>query len=137
MTTYNLYGWYSADQFPNRAALAAPANTSLTEVEGELRANWTGYEWVDLPYKAPVVDAPFVPVPQSVTRRQFKLGLLAIDLLDDVETMIAASTDRALQINWSEALDFERNNPFVLQMSAALGKTEAEVDDLFRAAKSL
>lgn len=80
---------------------------------------------------------PVVEVPQSVTRRQFKLGLLAIDLLDDVETMIAASTDRALQINWSEALDFERNNPFVLQMASLLGKSEAEVDDLFRLGATL
>lgn len=137
MNTYNLYGWYSADQFPNRAAPVAPANTSLTEVEGEQRANWTGYEWVELPYKAPVIDTPATPVPASVTRRQFKLALLGIDLLDDVEAMIAASGDRALQINWEEALEFERGNPFVAQMAAALGKTEADVDALFVLAATL
>ena len=136
MNTYNLYGWYSADQFPNRVAPVAPANTSLTEVEGELRANWTGYEWVDLPYKAPVVTAPFVPVPASITRGQFKLALLQMDLLDTVEAAIAAS-DRAVQINYAERLDFERNHPLVLQMSALLGKTETEVDDLFRLGATL
>lgn len=58
MNTYNLYGWYSADQYPLRAANVATDNTSLTETDGELRANWTGYEWVDLPYQAP---APVIP----------------------------------------------------------------------------
>ena len=58
MNTYNLYGWYSANQFPNRAASVAPVNLSLTETTGELRANWTGYEWVDLPYAATVIPAP-------------------------------------------------------------------------------
>lgn len=74
---------------------------------------------------------------KPVTRRQFKLALLAIGLLDDVEAAIAASGDRALQINYAEALDFDRNNPFVLQMSAALGKTDAEIDALFQLAASL
>lgn len=88
-------------------------------------------EWV------PVDDVPTKVVPQSVTRRQFKLALLQIGLLDDVEAMIAASGDRALQINWAEALDFERDNAFVAQMSAALGKTASEVDDLFILANTL
>ena len=74
---------------------------------------------------------------QPVTRRKFKLGLLAIGLLDDVEAAIAASGDRALQINYAEALDFDRNNQFVLQMSQALGKTDAEIDALFQLAASL
>ena len=74
---------------------------------------------------------------KPVTRRQFKLGLLAIGLLDDVEAAIAASNDRALQINYAEALDFDRSNPFILQMSAALGKTDPEIDALFQLAASL
>lgn len=136
MNTYNLYGWYSADQFPNRVAPTAPANTSLTEVEGEQRANWTGYEWVELPYKAPVIDVPTAPVPASVTRGQFKLALLQMDLLDDVEAAIALA-DRATQINYAERLDFERNHPLVITMATALGKTEADVDALFILAATL
>ena len=30
-----------------------PLNKSLTLVDGELRANWTGYDWVELPYYTP------------------------------------------------------------------------------------
>lgn len=90
------------------------------------------------------INGEFVPpppqppvVPSSVTRRQFKLGLLSLDLLDDVEAAATASSDRALKINWAEALDFERNNPFVAQMASALGKTDDEIDALFILAKTL
>lgn len=77
-----------------------------------------------------------IPVPSSVTRGQFKLALLQMDLLDTVEAAIAAS-DRATQINYAERLDFERNHPLVITMAAALGKTEAEVDALFVLAATL
>lgn len=84
-----------------------------------------------------VPPTPVVLIPQSVTRRQFKLALLGIGLLDNVEGVISASTDRALQINWTEALDFRRDNPFVASMATALGKSEAEIDALFIAAAAI
>lgn len=76
-------------------------------------------------------------VPKSITRRQFKLALLGMGLLDDVEAAVAASPDRALQISYNDALDFERNNPLILAMSAMLGKTEEELDALFILGASL
>lgn len=75
-------------------------------------------------------------VPQIVTRAQFKLALLDLDLLDDVESLVAASNDRALQINWAERLEFERNHPLVIATAAALGKNAAEIDALFVLAAS-
>ncbi len=77
-----------------------------------------------------------IPVPASVTRGQFKLALLQMDLLDDVEAAIALA-DRATQINYAERLDFERHHPLVITMAAALGKTDAEVDALFVLAATL
>jgi hypothetical protein len=136
MNTYNLYGWYSADQFPTREASVAPVNISLNESPGELRANWTGYEWVDLPYAAPVIPAPVIPVPQVVSRAQFILALLQIDLLDEVEAAIAQA-DRATQINYNERLEFERSFPTIATMAAVLGKTDAEIDALFMLAATL
>ena len=136
MATYDHYGWYAADQFPTRAASVAPVNISLNESPGELRANWTGYEWVDLPYAAPVITEPVIPVPQVVSRAQFILALLQIDLLDEVEAAIAAA-DRATQINYEERLEFERSFPLIATMAAVLGKTDAEVDALFVLAATL
>lgn len=77
-----------------------------------------------------------VSVPASVTRRQMKLALLQQDLLSAVEAAVLASSDPALTINWQDALDFRRDHPFVLQMAALLGKTEAEVDEMFVLAAS-
>ena len=75
-------------------------------------------------------------VPQVVSRAQFILALLQLDLLDDVEAAIAAA-DRATQINYKERLEFERSFPLVAVMAAALGKTDREVDDLFTLAATL
>ena len=136
MATYDHYGWYAADQFPTRAASVAPVNISLNESPGELRANWTGYEWVELPYAAPVITEPVILVPQVVSRAQFILALLQIDLLDEVEAAIAAA-DRATQINYEERLEFERSFPLIATMAAVLGKTDAEVDALFVLADTL
>lgn len=76
-------------------------------------------------------------VPLSVTRRQLKLALLQADLLDEVETMIAGSTDRALKINWEDAKDFERSNSFVAQLGTLLGKTQSDIDAMFILANTL
>lgn len=53
-----------------------------------------------------------------------------------VEGMIAASP---IEINdaWKFASEFQRNNDMLVQMTAALGMTSAEVDDLFRLGSTL
>lgn len=70
-------------------------------------------------------------VPLAVTRRQFKLGLLSLGLLDEVDQMIASSGDRPLQIDWAEALQFERQHRNIQSIASALNKSESDVDDLF------
>ena len=75
-------------------------------------------------------------VPQVVSRAQFILALLQLDLLDEVEVAIAAA-DRATQINYKERLEFERNYPLIATMAAVLGKTDAEIDGLFVLAATL
>ena len=89
----------------------------------------TGFVKVDTPPPPPVV-------PQVVSRAQFILALLHLDLLDEVEAAIAQA-DRATQVNYKERLEFERNYPLMLTMAAVLGKTEAEIDGLFMLAATL
>lgn len=105
-------------------------NCGLVVVENP--ANPLGYTIVNSVAPPPIRPA----VPQIVTRAQFKLALLDLDLLDDVDALVAASNDRALQINWAERLEFERNHPLVIATAAALGKTDAEIDALFVLAAS-
>lgn len=73
MSTFDLYGWYSADQYPTRRATVAPDNTSLTVTPGELRANWTGSAWQDVPYQPPV------PLPGESVEVKFAAIEAALD----------------------------------------------------------
>lgn len=73
------------------------------------------------------------PVPASITPRQARLALLAAGLLDDVETAVSGA-DKATQIAWEFATSIERGNPVIAAMAGALSLSDAQVDDLFRAA---
>ena len=72
----------------------------------------------------------------SVTMRQARLALLAVDLLDDVEAAVAAA-GRAAQIEWEYATDVQRNHPLIAAVQAAKGLTDADVDQLFISAAEM
>jgi len=50
---------------------------------------------------------------------------------------LSAGNDIELQIAFDESQEFQRNNPFLATMAAALGKTDAEVDAIFALAATL
>lgn len=80
------------------------------------------------------------PVPASCSRRQGRLALLALGLLDDAEAMIAGIADeterRAAQIEY-EADTWERSSPFVQQLWGQFGGSSESLDDAFRLAVTL
>lgn len=81
-----------------------------------------------------------VPVPQSVTMRQARLALHAAGLLSGVDAAIASLSEpakTAAQIEWEYASAVERNAGLVPAMAAALGMTDAQIDDLFITAATL
>ena len=65
----------------------------------------------------------------TITARQLRLALLP--RLDDVESLIEASGDRALQIEWEYATTFERLHPAIVSIGDALGMTPEEIDALW------
>ena len=72
-------------------------------------------------------DIPPVVIP-TLTMRQARLALLGVGLLDDVEVVITTPSDR---IWWDYSATVERNHPLVKAVLTALGKTDAEIDDMF------
>lgn len=88
----------------------------------------------------PTFDQP-VTVPKLVTMRQAKLALLQVGMLDAVDAAIASISDDAerkkAQIEWEYAQEVERGWPTLETLTAAMGMTEAQVDDLFVLAGSL
>lgn len=75
-------------------------------------------------------------VPASVTRFQARAALFAAGLLDDVEATIAGA-DRFVQIAWADAASFERGSPTIAALATALGLSDQQLDDLFRAAAKI
>jgi len=140
MNGYNLYGWFTGEAEGQRTTAIVPTNQSLTEVEGEHRANWTGYEWVDLPYIAPVEIVPVEPVPKTCTMRQGRLALNRAGKLSMIDAAIASlpSPQREeAEIEWEYALELERAWPTLQLLGTAIGLTDEEMDDLFRLAVTL
>ena len=73
--------------------------------------------------------------PQSITPRQFRLQLLALGLLDEVEAM--AATDKATQIWFEYSLDFQRNHEMLIASATALGLSDEAMDNFFIEASKL
>lgn len=82
------------------------------------------------PTSSQLVAARDVPVPQSVTNAQARLVLLQSNQLDAVETAVR-SMSREAQIGWEYRPIIHRNNPFVIEAQAAMGWSDAELDELF------
>lgn len=88
----------------------------------------------------PVPPTPPPPVPSTVTVRQARLALLSAGLLAQVNTAVAAMTGAAgdaARIEWEFSNTVERNKPLVVNISATLGLTSAQLDALFIAASKL
>lgn len=87
---------------------------------------------------------PYLPpqpaVPQSVSKRQAKQALLLAGKLDAVEALIEQMPDlegRMARIEWADSQVVERHRPLTLQLGAAIGLSEAEIDQLFITAATL
>ena len=71
MYYFDIYGWYTSTPIAGRSTDIAPNNISETTTPGELRANFTGYEWVYLPYQTPPPPPP-PPLDTRITRLAFR-----------------------------------------------------------------
>jgi hypothetical protein len=77
------------------------------------------------------------PVPLKVSRMQARRALQAEGLLEGFEAAIAASGDEDLKIYYADSSDFYRNHPTLTAFMTARGLTDAQIDNLFRAAALL
>lgn len=107
---------------------------------------WDGAAWqqvadADVPALPEPPELELDPVPQSCTRRQGLLALLTYDhRRSDIEALIAAipeEMEREAALIEYEAATWERSNPFLQQMWAALGGEPAQLDEVFRMAVTL
>lgn len=88
-------------------------------------------------------DLPHGPhTPRSVTARQIRLWLVSHGVsLAAVEAAIDAITDaqqrEMVRVEWEYAPYVERTHPMLVPLAAALGLSEAQVDQAFREAATI
>lgn len=79
-------------------------------------------------------------IPQTVPMRSARLILLREGLLSSVQShidnMVGIDAEEA-KINWEFALTVQRDDPLVKQLIPSLGKTEAQIDQMFIEASQL
>lgn len=73
----------------------------------------------------------------SCTPWQIRKALIALGLREQVELMIKTSDDINLKDGWEFATEFRSDDPFVISMGTALGKTEKETAELIAYASTL
>lgn len=105
---------------------------------GAVEAQGAGIGWA---YSGGVFTAPPeppVPVPAAVTRRQARRALILSDKIDLVQPAIDAIPDsiqrKLMQADWDDSQEFQRYQPTLLALGAAIGLTSEGIDDLFRLA---
>lgn len=134
---YDIFGWYIGTSGEGgRATRIAPANTSTSNQEGELRANWSGREWVDMAYtqRTPPVTAI---VPYGITKYQAVVYLSRQGQLDSLETALEAAGGEIL-LRYQASDTFRRDNTYLVDFLKNIqGMTDAEIDQWFIGANEI
>lgn len=71
------------------------------------------------------------PVPATAQSGDFVAALCDLGWYAQVEAAAVAAGGKALAL-WRHAATFERHNPILIAMAQAIGKTDADLDTLFR-----
>jgi hypothetical protein len=143
------YVTYDADGMLNGCFMQVPPPEHLDCMivisEGQavdwvnLRANAARDGVEVLPAAPPTEPAPAVP--ESVAMWQARAILIEDDLLDDVNSILAAIPDdkarKLAQAKFEYSSTVRRDDPLVTQVIPQLGKTEAEIDGMFVRAAGL
>lgn len=86
-----------------------------------------------------------LPVPQIVSRFQARAAMLSSEptsaeypnLLAQIDAAVEASDNAFVKLAWNEAVEWRRDSPTVRALASALGVTDDQIDDLFRAAAGI
>ena len=124
---------------------AGSVDTEAPAVPDGKRAKWTGQGWAfeDLPQPDPEPQPEPETIEQwraraAVSRAQGKAALIQMGLWQQVLDFVAAipdATQRAVaEVALHDTQNWERSSPFLNQAAQALGMTDEQLDDLFRAA---
>lgn len=126
-------GYWQTLTTPTAEQLAGyPSGTVEISLRPDSDHSWDGTKWVYDP--AP----PYVPT--VITMRQARLALLGAGLLSSIETAIESMPSpqkEEVRIEWDYSTLVRRDNKSIQALAAAIGLSDAQLDDLFVSASSL
>ena len=100
-----------------------------------------GWDYINGELIAPIKPEPPKVIPQSITIRQAREIVIKMGLFQTVEDTlngIEDDTQRLIARNyWEYSEVFERNHQILLALTAALGLTDEQLDEMFIAASKL
>lgn len=109
-----------------------------------MRARWQLGAWT---FEALTAEPDTQPAPETVeqwrgralvSRFQARAALHLAGVLPQVQTMMdSPTTDMLARLAWQDAQEFRRMSPTVVQMGAALGMTDLQLDALFKQAATI
>jgi hypothetical protein len=90
---------------------------------------------------APYAKAPAPEVIEDVTPRQIRQALIlsgySLAMIDSAISQLPEPTQSLARVEWEYSTMVQRNRPLVSQMAALLGVSSAQLDALFKLAKTL
>ena len=108
---------------------------SIPEFKTNKFYKYENNNWIEYDSYPIIEEISLIQVPQTITPLQAKLQLLEMELLDEVDEIVA--TDRKVQLYWEYALVIERNNDILLTMAEMLNLSPEQLDDMFIKASKL
>lgn len=76
-----------------------------------------------------------LPTPDVITPLQFKLQLLEMNLVKDVEDILV--NDPKAKIYYENVQSVEKSSPVLLDIASKLGMSQTDIDDFFIKAKAI
>lgn len=124
---FDNYGWYTSEHLEGRSTEVVPTNLSETTTPGELRSNFTGYVWVELPYYEPVEPQYQVPNTQfEMDINRYNKRAAVKDSL--IAYMAADNMSRVRSGEWTvDDLTGLLDDPAVIQANALMGTLSYEL----------
>ncbi len=96
MHSFDSYGWLSSSPIAGRETdVEPPAHGD--KIVGQPFPNWTGFEWVLVPYAEPVIPAPVIPSKRILTKKEM---LLRITPAEYGAIRAAAAVDTNVDYFW-------------------------------------
>ena len=109
--------------------------TKMTDAEVDRHINPNKYLTASQQYQL------YISSLKPLTRKQFKLVLLDLGLLDDLETAISniedATEKKRIEIEYTESTEFVRTSESVKTMFALINQTEEQINELLEKALTL